>query len=42
MIVIAVILCVIGVVLWITVGAVVNNPPDSSKRTSFPFPSSLS
>ena len=35
--VIVVILCLIGVVLWITVGAVVTNPPDDSKYTSFPF-----
>jgi len=36
-IVIAAIFCLIGVVLWITVGAVVTNPPDDSKCTSFPF-----
>ena len=36
-IVVAAIFCVIGVVLWITVGAVVTNPPDGSKCTSFPF-----
>ena len=30
--VIAAILCLIGVVLWITVGAVATNPPDDSKR----------
>ena len=40
MIVIVALLCVIGVVLWITVGAVVTNPPDDSKCTSFPFQSS--
>ena len=26
--------CLIGVVLWITVGAVVNNPPNDSKCTT--------
>ena len=41
-IVVAVIFCLIGVVLWITVGAVVTNPPDGSKcTTSFPFQSSF-
>ena len=41
MMVITAIFCLIGVVLWITVGAVVNNPPNDSKCTIFPFPSSL-
>ena len=36
--VIAVIFCLIGVVLWITVGAVVSNLPDNGK--CFPFQSS--
>ena len=37
-IVVAAILCLIGVVLWITVGAVVTNPPGDSKcTTSFSF-----
>ena len=40
-IVVAAILCLIGVVLWITVGAVVTSPPDDSKCTSFPFQSSF-
>ena len=44
-IVVAAIFCLIGVLLWITVGAVVTNPPDDSKCTSFPSkapsPSSL-
>ena len=40
MMVIVAILCIIGVVLWITVGAVVSNLPDDSKFTSFPFQSS--
>ena len=39
--VIAAIFCLIGVVLWITVGVVVTNPPDDSKCTSFPFQSSF-
>ena len=40
-IVVAVIFCLIGVALWITVGAVVTNPPDASKCTGFPFQSSF-
>ena len=40
-IVVAAIFCLIGVVLWITVGAVVTNPPDDGKCTSFPFQSSF-
>jgi len=39
-IVVAAIFCLIGVVLWITVGAVVTNPPDGSKCTSFSLQSS--
>ena len=35
--VVAAILCLIGVVLWITMGVVLTNPPDGSKCTSFPF-----
>ena len=41
MMVITAIFCLIGVVLWITVGAVVNSPPNGSKCTTFPFQSSL-
>ena len=36
MMVVAAIFCLIGVVLWIIVGAVVTNSPDGSKCTSFP------
>ena len=39
--VIAAIFCLIGVVLWITVGAVLTNPPDGNKCGSFPFQSSF-
>ena len=34
-VVVTVVFCLIGVVLWITVGAVVNNPPNDSKCTTF-------
>ena len=36
LLVIAVIFCVIGIVLWITVGVMVPNPPNGCKQKSIP------
>ena len=40
-VIVVVVIFLIGVVLWITVGAMVANPPDGSKCTSFSFQSSF-